>query len=156
MSASSCCSGLSVVVGAPVVLVTTVVDDAGAVVDGGAGSDAAPASRPHAANVSSAHPADRDARDTTHRSFLLLLRLLTRRFGGPEEGVPEHDRIGNAGWPPGPPGAIERPRKATDGPVGGRPRRSRRRRADPETVMNADGLGASTGGGGPPASRVSG
>ena len=29
-------------------------------------------------------PCDRDARDTTHRSFLLLLRLLTRRFGGPE------------------------------------------------------------------------
>ena len=77
MSASSCCSGLSVVVGAPVVLVTTVVDDAGAVVDGGAGSDAAPASRPHAANVSSAHPAIANARDTTHRSFLLLLRLLT-------------------------------------------------------------------------------
>ena len=125
MSASSCCSGLSVVVGAPVVLGTSVEDDAGAVVDGGAGSAAAPASRPHAANVSSAHPADRDARDTTHRTFLLLLRLLTAASAVPTEGVPEHDRIGNADWSPGPPGAIERPRKATDVPPEADRRRAR-------------------------------
>ena len=100
-----------------VVLVTADVEGAGAVVDGGAGSVAAPASRPHAANVSTAHPAIATLRDTTHRSFLLLLRLLTVAVGGPEEGVPEHDRIGSAGWPPVPPGAIERRREATDRPV---------------------------------------
>ena len=82
ISASSCCWGLRVVVGALVVLGASVVDDAGVVVEGVVVSTADPAAAAACRQRQQPAACDRHARDSNHGVPPASFRLLS--LGGPE------------------------------------------------------------------------